>query len=518
MTCPSVLQSYCFELASVPISVDNFAGDDVRFSCEYESLEQELGKALSPYASTGVDWHKVKVESDVILRHHSKDLRVACWMTWALYKQAAFPGLLAGLELVGHLCEHHWPVLHPLKSRTRSAAVGWLIAQVEKALEGECREVEQASVFTALAARLNELDKLLDERLAGEAPPISPIARRLSSWANRPSSRRPESAQAAGTNVQVPAAASGSSPHGVRIDSEKEAQKSLRLQQELARPLCTWWLRQKAATAKALGLSRTLLWLPIERLPEHDGEQVTALRAPPLDTLKIYAEALARGDHEALLPKLEATLAGAPFWFDGLRMLWECLQALSLAQAMRELELHFALFLERLPGIADLRFHDGVPFADSTTRGWISSHVLLHLRPAVAPSARDGVPASAAWEQALQEVQPVLMKDGFKSAVQVLTQGMQAARGQRAVFFWQLTLVKLCFQARQYELARLKLEALDQQLQAAGLQTWEPDLAAEILHLLYQCFDALPETTDTREDRARAYRRLCHLNLDAVII
>ena len=126
--------------------------------------------------------------------------------------------------------------------------------------------------------------------------------------------------------------------------------------------------------------------------------------------------------------------------------------------------------------------------------------------------------ANATWEQALQEVQPVLMKDGFKSAVQVLTQGMQAARGQRAVFFWQLTLVKLCFQARQYELARLKLEALDQQLHAAGLQTWEPDLAAEILHLLYQCFDALPETTDTREDRARAYRRLCHLNLDAVII
>ncbi|NWB83421.1 type VI secretion system protein TssA [Pseudomonas gingeri] len=518
MTCPSVLQSYCFELASVPVFVDNFAGDDVRFSGEYESLERELGKALSPYATDGVDWHKVKVESEVILRHHSKDLRVACWMTWALYKQAAFPGLLAGLELVGHLCEYHWPVLHPLKPRTRSAAIGWLIAQIEKALEGECREVEQASVLTALAARLNELDKLLDERLAGEAPQISSIARRLSGWANRPSARRSESSQATGMNAQAPSAASGSSTHGVRIDGEKEAQKSLRLQQELARPLCAWWLRQKAATAKALGLSRTLLWLPIERLPEHDGEQVTALRAPPLDTLRIYAEALARGDHEALLPKLEATLAGAPFWFDGLRMLWECLQALSLSQAVRELELHFALFLERLPGIAELRFHDGAPFADGATRGWISSRVLLHLRPAVAPSARDGVPVDAAWEQALQDVQPVLLKDGFKSAVQLLTKGMQAARGQRAVFFWQLALVKLCFQARQYELARLKLDALDQQLQASGLQTWEPDLAAEVLHLLYQCFEALPETTDTQEDRARAYRRLCHLNLDAVII
>ncbi|MBV6749609.1 type VI secretion system protein TssA [Pseudomonas chlororaphis] len=518
MTCPSALQSYCFELASVSVCADNFAGDDVRFSSEYERLEQELGKALSPYASGGVDWYKIKLESEVILRHHSKDLRVACWLTWALYKQEAFPGLLAGLELIGHLCEHHWPVLYPRKPRTRSAAISWLIAQVEKALEGECREVEQPSVFVALAARLSELDKLLDERLAGEAPQISPIARRLSSWANRPASRRLETAQAAGMNAQASLAASGSSIHGVRIDSEKEAQKSLRLQQELARPLCAWWLRQKAATAKALGLSRTLLWLPIERLPEHDGEQITALRAPPLDTLRIYAEALARGDHEALLPKLEATLAGAPFWFDGLRMLWECLQALGLAQAMRELELHFALFLERLPGIVELRFHDGAPFADSATRSWISSHVSLHLRPVAAPSASAGAPADATWEQALQDVQPVLLKDGFKSAVQVLTQGMQAARGQRAVFFWQLALIKLCFQARQYELARLKLDALDQQLQVAGLQAWEPDLAAEVLHLLYQCFEALPETTAMQEDRARVYRRLCHLNLDAVII
>jgi len=518
MTCPNVLQSYCLELASVPVFADNFAGDDVRFSDEYESLERELGKALSPYASTGVDWGKVRGESEVILRHHSKDLRVACWMAWALYKQASFPGLLAGLGLIGHLCEHHWQVLHPLKSRTRSAAINWLIAQVEKALEGECRVAEQSSVFIALAARLAELDKLLDERLAGEAPAISPIARRLSTWANRPASRRLESVQAPNISSQAPLAPSGSAIHGTRIDSEKDAQKSLRQLQELARPLCAWWLRQKVATAKALGLSRTLLWLPIERLPEHDGERVTALRAPPADTLRIYAEALARGDHEALLPKLEATLAGAPFWFDGLRMLWECLQALGLAQAMRELELHFALFLERLPGIAELRFHDGAPFADSATRSWISSQVSLHLRPAVAPSASDETTADAAWEQALREVQPVLLKDGFKSAVQLLTQGMQVARGERAAFFWQLALVKLCFQARQYELARLKLDALDQQLQAGGLLAWEPDLATEVLTLLYRCFETLPETTATQEDKARVYRRLCHLNLDAVII
>ncbi|MFD2885104.1 hypothetical protein ACFS4T_33945 [Pseudomonas lini] len=40
------------------VSKENFAGEDVRFSSEYEALESELGKASSMHESGQIDWLK----------------------------------------------------------------------------------------------------------------------------------------------------------------------------------------------------------------------------------------------------------------------------------------------------------------------------------------------------------------------------------------------------------------------------------------------------------------------------
>ena len=44
MTYSSKLSSHYLELAEQPISKDVFAGEDVRFSSEYEALENELAR------------------------------------------------------------------------------------------------------------------------------------------------------------------------------------------------------------------------------------------------------------------------------------------------------------------------------------------------------------------------------------------------------------------------------------------------------------------------------------------
>src|SRR5690606_41098641 len=88
---------------------------------------------------------------------------------------------------------------------------------------------------------------------------------------------------------------------------------------------------------------------------------------------------------------------------------------------------------------------------------------------------------------------PILRKDRLKPAVQQLKKGLATARGGRERFFWQLTLARLCYQAKKYELAKTQLETLDQTLKATGLADWEPDLALEILRLLHSCCELLPQ-------------------------
>ncbi|MGU2529584.1 type VI secretion system domain-containing protein, partial [Pseudomonas aeruginosa] len=118
---------------------------------------------------------------------------------------------------------------------------------------------------------------------------------------------------------------------------------------------------------------------------------------------------------------------------------------------------------------------------------------------------------------ALDEVQPVLRKDGLTAAVQVLKQGLKRAHGGRARFFWQLSLARLCFLAKKYELAKTQLESLDHQLHESGLHAWEPDLALDVLHLLHSCCELLPQNHAVRERKEDIYRRLCHLDLEVVL-
>lgn len=164
-----------------------------------------------------------------------------------------------------------------------------------------------------------------------------------------------------------------------------------------------------------------------------------------------------------------------------------------------------------------MRFHDGAPFADPATRAWIGAHVMPHLQSASAPRKVEVADTQPAWELALEEVLPILRKDGLKAAVQVLKQGLQSAHGGRVRFFWQFALARLCFMAKKYELAKTQLETLDQTLQDSGLHAWEPDLALEVLHLLHSCCELLPQNHAVRERKEEIYRRLCHLDLEVVL-
>ncbi|MER2100597.1 MAG: type VI secretion system protein TssA [Pseudomonas atacamensis] len=519
MSYSSKLSAHYLELAKVSVSKENFAGEDVRFSSEFEALESELAKASSMHESGQIDWLKIRENSENLLRTQSKDLRVGAWLTWSLYQRESFPGLLAGLGLLHHLSENNWADVHPLKPRTRAAAIGWLVPRLEQVITENIAIKEQLPMFRQLSEHLAGLEAACTEHLGDDAPLLLPISRRLKTMIQRAADNQPAPGVVGAAVAQVKQAATQLLTPGAPIDNERDAHKALRAQQDSARPLCAWWLKQKATDLRALRLNRTLLWMTIDAVPERNAEQITVLRGLPLEKLKLYQDRFDQGKYADLLVELEASLAKAPFWFDGQRMVWECLQNLNAELAMREVEIHFALLIQRLPGIIELRFHDGAPFADPSTRAWIAANVMPHLQSTSAPRKveSENVETQPAWEKALEEVQPILRKEGLKPAVQILKQGLQSAHGGRERFFWQFTLARLCFLAKKYELAKNQLETLDQTLQDSGLHAWEPDLALQVLHLLHSCCELLPQNHAVRESKEEIYRRLCHLDLEVVL-
>lgn len=517
MSYATELSAHYLDLAKSPVSTESFAGTDVRFSNEYEAVERELGKAQSIHENGQVDWAKVRELGEVLLRTQSKDLRVAAWLTWALFEQDSFQGLLAGLGLLQYLCSYHWSEVHPAKPRTRAAGLNWLLPRLERALGDDAAFKEPLPLLHRLQEQLAALEAACTIHLGNEAPLISPLNRRLESMIRRvaDSQSQPEAIEA--EVAQVKQTTAPLHTFGAPIENEKDAHKALRTQQEGARSLCAWWLKQKATDIRALRLNRTLSWLAIEALPEHNADQITQLRGLPMDKLKAYQDSLQRGTHADLLVEIELSLAKAPFWLDGQRLAWECLQGLNAGMAMRELEVHFALFVQRFPGVLELRWHDGTPFADPETRAWIAVQVMPHLQSADAPPGVDTDSHHVPWERALEEAQSVLRTEGLKPAIRLLGQGTHAAQGARERFLWRFAMARLCFSARKYELAKVQLEALDQRLQHPELNAWEPGLALQVLHLLHHCCELLPQSHLIRERKEETFRRLCHLDLERVI-
>ncbi|MBI6853006.1 type VI secretion system protein TssA [Pseudomonas cichorii] len=514
MTYSDKLSNRYLELVERPVFEECPEGEDVRFSAEFETLEGELSKVYSLHGSVQVDWLKVREVSEHILRVCSKDLRVAVWLTWSLYQCESFPGLLAGVNLLHHLCSHRWQVLHPRKLRTRTASLNWLVPRLEQVLVDDVSVTAQLPLFQKLVESLEALDTLLSSYLGDEAPLLLPVRRRLAAMVKRAAESKADTENLV---VQVKQAAARIFKSDVTIENERDAQKALKGQQESAQKLCAWWLRQKATDVRALYLSRTVSWSGIDKLPECNVRQITALHAVPADKLRSYGERFQQGHYADLVVDVEASLALAPFWFDGQRLVWECLRALKADLAMREVEILFALFLQRLPGICELKFQDGAPFADDDTHRWINEQVMPHVQIESPVESLEEVVAQPEWEVALQEALSVLRTEGLKAAVQILKQKLQIAQSQRARFYWQFALAQLCYSAKKYELARSQLEILDQYLQDSGFHTWEPELSLKVLHTLNGCYECLPQSNVVRERKDEIYRRLCHLDLEVLL-
>ena len=504
-------------IASTPINEASFVGEDVRYCNEYEVLERELAKAGSLHDNEQPDWEVVRDGSLALLTSQSKDLRVAAWLSWSLLETVGVAGLSRSLQMLNVLCTKHWSDLYPQKPRTRAAALGWLVSKLESSNPQQLLNDEHP-----LSDVLQNLHTTLVEHLADLAPDLQPLRRKLESASKQP----------AQTQAAMPAASiapllnssdspSVSSPQLLTVGSAKDAHKALRSLQDQARPLCHWWLSDSECDLRALRLARTLLWLPIDALPSHDAKQKTGLRNLPADRLASYSERFNQSQHAALLQDVEASIARAPFWLDGQHLAWQCCDALGASEAAEEIERQLAWQLKRLPGLEKLRFFDGAPFAQAQTLDWINSRVQQH--NAVAQSASitfersNSSATQAAWDEGFENALALLRKEGLKAAVQQLSAQIQQARGERAAFYWRLAQARLCFQARQYELAKAQLESLHQQLQTSGLDKWEPDLNLDVLRLLHNCCDLLPQNQNMRERKDEIYHRLCHLDLGVVL-
>jgi type VI secretion system protein VasJ len=415
-------------------------------------------------------------------------------------------GLTLGVAILHGLVEGNWDALFPPVARTR-ARIGifeWLIGRTVRLLPPPEAE-PQGDLARNLATALEALDRVVGEKLPGGVAfgeLLRPVRRLADAERALDAARAAEAARniagappappapaiaPAAPATAVPAAPAPPLPlatfQASAVDGDlKRAFATLRSN---IRDAALAILAAEPAEPRAYMLLRCASWLHVTRPPPaRDGR--TDVPPPPDIRRREFAALGDGGKRQELVLALEAFCSGPGiFWLDGQRLICATLAAMgdNYTACARTIVHALAGLLDRIPGLAELSFADGSPFADPATRAWLARETA----PRSAPTAGEQDSGSAPWHTALDEARASLVGGKLDEAVGRLSAGARTAETGRARFFWQLAQAKLCIEAGAVPLALATLRHLDGVIDRHDLENWEPEAAAESTLLLRSC-------------------------------
>ena len=523
-------------LGKEPVRSDQPAGSGVRYDPLFDQLQAEIDRASLPAVAGAVDWDKVVRLAAEILSQKSKDLLVAGYLAVGLIQVRGMEGLALALRIYRDLVEHHGQSLFPQRERARLRAVEWWLEKSAAALAtlGAC-PVEPV-LLVSMEEQLAKLSQLLPELLpdapslqllrdflrrgaessradvsradaATIAPESSAIATESSAMATESSAIASESSAMATEPCAKGTGTCGASPPARSDEAPVAAPGTVSACHDGALPLEDL-LHQLRAMADLLRgqdhrdplsyrLSRQANWLSLTQLPPAEGGR-SRLPAPPASLSVRFAELRRVGESRALLGELESQLGQFIFWLDLNRVAAETLMELDSAQAAADAVCQeTASLIRRLPGLDDLTFADGTPFADARTRQWLKKQLgkgkTLDVASPVLSEMGAPHPLAAAIGSKTEAAGALIEQGRVSDAIGIFQEELHGARSGRERLEWRLALSRMLLAGEQAGFALPHLEQAVADITNYCLEGYDPVMALEGLKLAWHGFESQDE-------------------------
>lgn len=514
------------ELGRRPISAEAPAGASVSHEPDFEALKEE---ATRDPLSGAPDWGRVVELGLDLVGSRSKDFVAASYLAVGLAGTEGLRGLADGLRILVGMVEEHWeagfpPV--PKRLRARANAFAWLAERAAPVVAAaEPSPAERDAVEEARQA-LNDLAKLLDERLGDQEPPFGDLLRALREQRERLAAEAEAEPQPAPAAPQAPAAPREAAPPRPAPAAAPAAASEIVSRSDALQWIqrCATFFREKEpAGPLAYRLARIARWSDVAGDPPADGEGRTQLLPPTPERQAGLRRLHGAADWPALLENAESAFRERPLWLDAQRYAVEAARSLGGAHARLADALvdELRALLGRATGLPGLVFQDGTPLADPDTREWIAGEV----RGAPGPSGAAAAPAATAagdgaLEAAREQARTLARERKLAEAIALLERAASEEGTPRGRFLARLELAGLCAESGSERLALPLFEELDEELARHGLERWDPPLAARVLRGLYRCHQrrAGAKRGEGAADRERAdavFARLCRLDPSA---
>jgi type VI secretion system protein VasJ len=499
---------YSMDLSQVgrqPISADKATGSDIRYDPAFDELQTEVDKLTSPALAGSVNWEKVCRFASDILMNKSKDLLVASYLAVGLIHTRRNDGFIMGITIFNDLCERFWDDLFPsrIRMRGRVRAVEWFLERCNGALRQMQDLYFPPAQVSIIKEKLDRLEIFLGENLE-KAPSftalndyfcelVGPVDEYQSLEVALQSES--ESREAITQSQRYPIQDAEQETPSITVVSSQEAStmvsEALKMIQE-----ASFRLRQQDPTSpQPYRLARKAAWYAVEDLPPATNSRT---RIPPPTSLekKLLFDLRNNGDAEALLKAAEARLPQYLFWVDLNRFAAESLSRLGIRyeKAHDAVCQETAFLLHRLPGLEELCFSDGTPFAAPETRQWLQGILLRgglrETSTGMISSPVDAGVVEEDREKSIEELQLQIRKGNLVEAMETGQRKLRDGSSRQEKLLWRIALAQMLVNVGKTRLSLPYLEHVLEDIDVHGLEDYDPALALRGLRLCWLAFES----------------------------
>lgn len=484
-----------------PVSADNPVGEDPGYHDDFQQMREEVSKL------SGADTECVCQLAEKLLTTTTKDIRVATYYAWARLHRDGEAGLADGLELLAGLLQHFGAQLHPQRDRSRKGALEWLASARmldSLSLYPEVNSVDTLRITGALLLIAQTADGVAQE----SRPQLDSLYRALENRLQ----------QSGGTDAVVPQNAA-STPLPSHLSPPELT--SIRSGQELlaqARILAAYLQEQPDGWLAAHRLLKNIRHDTLTQLPALAGDGRTRFEPPKADPRAQLRRLYLQQQWQPLLETADDLLSrgACHLWLDLQWYLHQALLKLGRENEATIIRDDLKGLLNRLPGLENLDFNDGTPFADEVTLAWIQQQVLdTPLSFQDAPVATPRLSGDNDILQLEPEALALVDSEGPEAAMAWLQNRPGIATARRH-WLLRLLMARLAEQTGKNDLALHLLAELDTRATTITLTQWEPDLLFEVKARRLKLLRMKAGRNET--DKARLYPEMERLLAELIVI
>lgn len=490
-----------------PIPGDNPSGTDAANSEEYFKLNMEIPK-------TTPDYKKCIELADIVLQDKSKDIKVATWLCFSLFRTEKIKGLRDGLDIIYQLLAKFENNLFPENIIHRGKALQFLNStRFFKLVEREEINKSNANIVMGADKLLSQIIEVSSKLFAGNVPVLKSLKEVLEGHVEKakqllappkkeerpaPSVEEKPATASIGTTAETarpqPTTVEVTPQKEIKISSEKDA--ITQLKQTLM-----YFFEEQADSIKkekvptshfVFGISRQLQWGKLIR--PADTDKVTQISAPNQVMQGKIREWFAAGNGDTLIPRVEINFLKGDtefaYWLDAQRYVVKALEQRggNYTQAADDIKFHLAKLILKFPDLPQLKFKDKqTPFADDETIKWINDEV----KPVLSGGGSDSIilppiigeeynSANEEYETACKE-----LPANFEENITAMQKAIEADTRKKGRFLRRLNLANYCIQAKHLDLAKVNLLELKKNIEEYYLAGWEAALCTAVWESMY---------------------------------